>query len=59
MNGWPDDVYGPSDVPYSDKLPQPKAMTKQDIEEFKKSWVASVKRAVECGFDVIEIHNAQ
>ncbi len=34
-------------------------MTKEDIEDLKKAWVASVKRAVECGFDVIEIHNAQ
>ena len=59
INGWPDDVYGPSDIPFSDKLPQPKAMTKADIEELKKAWVAAVKRAVACGFDVIEIHNAQ
>lgn len=59
VNGWPDNVYGPSDIPYSDSLPQPKAMTKADIEEFKKAWVASVKRAVACGFDVVEIHNAQ
>lgn len=34
-------------------------MTKGDIEEFKKAWVASVKRALVAGFDVIEIHNAQ
>lgn len=33
-------------------------MTKSDIEEFKKAWVASVKRALTAGFDVIEIHNA-
>jgi len=52
-------VYGPSDVPYNEKLPQPKAMTKQDIEGMKRAFIASVKRAVECGFDVIEIHNAQ
>jgi 2,4-dienoyl-CoA reductase-like NADH-dependent reductase (Old Yellow Enzyme family) len=34
-------------------------MTKDDIEAFKKAWVASVKRALAAGFDVIEIHNAQ
>ena len=34
-------------------------MTRSDIEDLKKAWLASVKRAVECGFDVIEIHNAQ
>lgn len=32
-------------------------MTKSDIEDFKKAWVAGVKRAVTAGFDVIEIHN--
>lgn len=58
VNGWPDDVYAPSAVRYSDKLPMPRAMGKDDIEGFKKAWVEGVKRAVECGFDVIEIHNA-
>ena len=33
-------------------------MTKNDIENLKKAWVASVKRALACGFDVIEVHNA-
>ena len=58
VHGWPDDVLAPSDVSY-EGLANPKAMTKDDIEHFKKSWVASVKRAVAAGFDVIEIHNAQ
>ena len=34
-------------------------MTRSGIEVLKNAWVASVRRAVECGFDVIEIHNAQ
>ena len=46
-------------MPYSEKLAQPREMSKSDIEEFKEAWVASAKRAVECGFDGIEIHNAQ
>ncbi|KAK4693456.1 hypothetical protein P7C71_g3950, partial [Lecanoromycetidae sp. Uapishka_2] len=58
VNGWPDNCYAPSAVAYSEKLPQPKEMTKDDIEGLKKAWVASVKRALVCGFDVIEIHNA-
>lgn len=56
--GWPDNVVGPSDIPFSDTFPQPKAMTKQDIEAFKKSWVDGVKRAVKAGADFVEIHNA-
>jgi 2,4-dienoyl-CoA reductase-like NADH-dependent reductase (Old Yellow Enzyme family) len=35
-----------------------KEMTKQDIENFKNAWVASLKRALTAGFDVVEIHNA-
>ena len=59
VNGWPNEVYAPSAVPYSEKLPFPKEMTEDDIENVKKAFAASVKRAVACGFDVIEIHNAQ
>jgi 2,4-dienoyl-CoA reductase-like NADH-dependent reductase (Old Yellow Enzyme family) len=33
-------------------------MTKADIENFKSAFVAAVKRALEAGFDAIEIHNA-
>jgi 2,4-dienoyl-CoA reductase-like NADH-dependent reductase (Old Yellow Enzyme family) len=29
-----------------------------DIENFKKAWVASLKRPLKAGFDVIEIRNA-
>ena len=58
VNGWPDDVWAPSAIPYSDDLCMPKELSKSDIEELKKAWVASLKRALACGFDVIEIHNA-
>ncbi|KAL8651127.1 MAG: hypothetical protein Q9226_004846 [Calogaya cf. arnoldii] len=57
VGGWPDNVLAPSDVPYSG-LANPRAMTKEDIEHLKNSWVAAVQRAVKIGFDVIEIHNA-
>jgi len=59
VNGWPDNVYAPSAVRYSEKLPHPKEMSKGDIDNLKNAWVAGAKRAVTCGFDVIEIHNAQ
>ncbi|OJD16265.1 hypothetical protein AJ78_03556 [Emergomyces pasteurianus Ep9510] len=57
-NGWPDNVKGPSDIPFSDRLAKPKAMTKQDIEDVKEAWGAAVRRAVKTGVDYIEIHNA-
>ncbi|KAI1912677.1 NADH-dependent flavin oxidoreductase [Ophidiomyces ophidiicola] len=56
--GWPDNIKGPSDIPYSARLGQPKAMAKADIEEVKQAWGASVRRAVAAGMDFIEIHNA-
>ena len=58
VNGWPDKVYAPSAIAYNEKFPQPKEMTKSDIGELKKAWEASVRRALDCEFDVIEIHNA-
>jgi 2,4-dienoyl-CoA reductase-like NADH-dependent reductase (Old Yellow Enzyme family) len=58
VNGWPHNVYGPSAIPYNEKHAMPKEMTKADIENFKKAWVASLKRALTAGFDVVEIHNA-
>lgn len=58
IGGWPDDVWGPSTIPYNDKFPKPKAMTLEDIETFKRDWVAGVKRAVRAGFDAVEIHGA-
>ncbi|KAK0702436.1 hypothetical protein B0T21DRAFT_342491 [Apiosordaria backusii] len=58
VGGWPDNVISPSDVTFSEHYCQPKAMSKEDIEQFKKNWVAAVKRAMAAGADFIEIHNA-
>lgn len=58
LNGWPDNVYAPSPIPYNEHHAQPKAMTKGDIKNFKKAYVAAVIRALKAGFDAIEIHNA-
>ncbi|KAF3389336.1 NADPH dehydrogenase afvA [Penicillium rolfsii] len=58
VGGWPDNVKGPSNTPFHEKFPKPKAMTKADIEEFKNAWVSAVKRAVKAGVDFVEIHNA-
>lgn len=58
LNGWPDNVYAPSAIPYNERHASPKELTKQDIETLKNAWVAAVKRALAVGFDTIEIHNA-
>ncbi|KAF2837529.1 FMN-linked oxidoreductase [Patellaria atrata CBS 101060] len=58
LNGWPDDVVAPSAVPYNDKHAQPRAMSADEISEFKTAFNDAVKRALDIGFDVIEIHAA-
>ena len=58
LNGWPNDVLAPSAIPFNENHAHPKAMTKQDIQEFKTAFVVAVKRAMKAGFDAIEIHNA-
>lgn len=57
-NGWPDDVVGPSAIPFSDTFPKPREMTLREIEELKADFVRAAVRSVKAGFDVIEIHNA-
>ncbi len=58
VDGWPDNVKGPSAIPFDENHANPIAMTLQDIEELKTAWVAAVRRALRAGFDVIEIHSA-
>lgn len=58
VGGWPDNVKGPTNVPFTDRYPTPKAMTKSDIEDFKRDYVAALKRALKAGVDFVEIHNA-
>ncbi|KIV80126.1 hypothetical protein PV11_07647 [Exophiala sideris] len=57
-NGWPDDTVAPSAIAFQSSFPHPNALTLEGIQRIKDGFVAAVKRAVEVGFDVIEIHNA-
>ncbi|CAG2167041.1 unnamed protein product, partial [Oppiella nova] len=55
--GWP--TIGPSAVPFSKSLWKvPKEATIEDIEELEESFVSAAKRAVEAGFEVLELHFA-
>lgn len=58
LNGWPDNVLAPSAIAWNENHAQPRAMTLEDIESFKKSYADSVRRALTAGFDAIEIHAA-
>ncbi|KAF7347669.1 putative NADPH dehydrogenase C23G7.10c [Mycena venus] len=57
-NGWPNNVYAPSAIPWSEKYPNPKEMTEQDMQYVEDAFVAAVNRCKEIGFDFIEFHAA-
>ena len=49
---------GPSAIPEQDGYPAPRSMSHQDIMELVEAFVSATKRALEAGFDTIEIHGA-
>ncbi|KAJ2725403.1 hypothetical protein GGI07_001282 [Coemansia sp. Benny D115] len=55
---WPDKVYGPSSIAYSNGFFTPHEMSIAEIEGVQQAFVDSAKRADKAGFDVIEIHGA-
>lgn len=59
LNGWPDDVWAPSAIAWNDAHAMPKEMSLKDIQDFKTAFAESVRRALQCGFDAIEIHNGE
>ncbi|RYP54910.1 hypothetical protein DL768_000474 [Monosporascus sp. mg162] len=56
--GWEDNVWAPSALKYGDGYATPKAMTIEEIKGFVQSFKDAAKRAVDVGFDCIEIHGA-
>ena len=48
----------PSAVPYSPKAPVPAEIGDNDLNEILESYVSSTRRALQAGFEVIEIHMA-
>jgi 2,4-dienoyl-CoA reductase-like NADH-dependent reductase (Old Yellow Enzyme family) len=56
--GWPDNVWGPSAIQYAPGYPIPSALHVSGIARVVEAFVTAAKRAVEAGFDVIEIHSA-
>ena len=58
VGGWPEDVWAPSAVPWSEMHAPVKALSLADIEGIKRAWAEAVQRAVKVGFDVVEIHAA-
>ena len=49
---------GVGDIPFTDGYPTPKAMTEVDIDRAFEAWHIAAIRAVDAGFQLIEIHAA-
>jgi len=56
--GWPDQVFAPSDIPFSDAHAKPKALTEQQIIQIEEAFAQAARRAKQAGFDFVEIHGA-
>lgn len=53
---WP--TIGPSADAFKDGWPAPRAMTRADMDRVRDDFVAATKRALEAGFDLLELHAA-
>lgn len=56
QGGW--QTVAPSAIAFSKDYPVPREMTLDDIQQFKNAFIAAVLRAVQAGFQVIELHGA-
>ncbi|KAI9503220.1 hypothetical protein GGI25_004289 [Coemansia spiralis] len=56
--GWPDNVVGPSAIPFNEHSYEPKELSIKEIRRIQNAFADSAVRADIAGFDVIEIHGA-
>ncbi|XXF76840.1 FAD-dependent monooxygenase [Myxococcaceae bacterium GXIMD 01537] len=54
--GWP--VLGPSPIPYASHMPTPAAMSREDMLRVRDDYLVATRRALEAGFDLVELHMA-
>ncbi|KAJ7597599.1 NADH:flavin oxidoreductase/NADH oxidase [Mycena floridula] len=57
-NGWPNNVLGPSEIPYSAQFPPVISMSEKQLSDVEDAFLAAVERCKVIGFDFIEIHSA-
>ncbi|GKZ28433.1 hypothetical protein AbraIFM66950_007101 [Aspergillus brasiliensis] len=59
VGGWPDEIIGPSAIPHEGGINTiPRALTEEEINILINDFAQAAKRAVQAGFDAIEIHSA-
>jgi anthraniloyl-CoA monooxygenase len=52
------EVIGPSALPYGEGCHVPREMTRADMDQVVADFVAAAERAVDAGFDLVEVHAA-
>src|SRR5690606_10019466 len=53
---WP--IVGPSALAYREGMQVPHALSEDEIEAITQQFEASARRALRCGFDLLELHLA-
>ncbi|KAE9400590.1 NADH:flavin oxidoreductase [Gymnopus androsaceus JB14] len=48
-NGWPDEVFGPSSIAWSENFGEPKELTKDELVKIEDAFLASIRRCQEIG----------
>lgn len=56
--GWPNDVVGPSDLPFDDEHAKVHALTIPEMQDITQKWADAAVRADKAGIQVLEIHSA-
>ena len=56
QGGW--QPVGPTETPFADNYPAPRAATTADIAAIVEAFTNAARRALEAGFDVVELHAA-
>lgn len=56
--GWPNDVVGPSDLPFDDEHAKPRALNISEMQAITQKWVDTAIRADKAGIEVLELHHA-
>jgi anthraniloyl-CoA monooxygenase len=54
--GW--EVVSASPIPYFPHSPVPREMSREDMDEVREEYVQATERALEAGFDLLEVHMA-
>ena len=52
------ETLGPDDQPHAEYMRPPRAMTRADMDVVRDQFVHATRMAIECGFDMLELHCA-